>query len=473
LNNARHVSIGLCCGFAVLYLASIRPSENWGGGDFALYMMHAQNLLAGRAYAATGFVFNPAAALMSPAAYPPGYPLLLVPVMALFGPGAVSSQAITAAATLSGPLMAASLWLLFRLALPVLGGRWALLLLLAAGFSPVLANHRDAVESDVPFLFWCALALLARRQGWTAALFAAVLMAPLTRTIGFVLPAALALDLLWQARHGVPIRRHALAILAATGLAFGFSTALKADSGTYIGYFNQMPLRALPANALAGLGAYLSTAVELFGLSFGRLANAAVLLPLLGAIAWGFLRALRRGPSAMEWFVAFYAAALLAYPVHIEPARYALPILPYLLLYTLDGLRAARLPMPVAGVALLACYLPFYATQNPLASLPHRFGSPESRALLDAVTETVPPDAVILAGNPRALALLTGRRAVAWDEHPTPASLHETASHYGASYLLLTAADPAAAALAPAAAPVFANPEFRLWRLTPGAAPGR
>jgi hypothetical protein len=54
-------------GLALLYLALFRPGLSvMGGGDFALYLAHAQAMVQGRGYADTGFVFNPANAIMSP-----------------------------------------------------------------------------------------------------------------------------------------------------------------------------------------------------------------------------------------------------------------------------------------------------------------------------------------------------------------------------------------------------------------------
>ena len=71
---------------AALYLVLFRPGYSvMGGGDFALYLAHAQAIATFQPYAATGFVFNPANAIMSPAAYPPGLPLLLAPLVAVFG----------------------------------------------------------------------------------------------------------------------------------------------------------------------------------------------------------------------------------------------------------------------------------------------------------------------------------------------------------------------------------------------------
>lgn len=494
--TVRWVAIALCCGFAVLYLATIRPAESWGGGDFALYIMHAQNILAWRDYAATPFLFNPARAIMSPAAYPPGYPLLLAPVVALFGPS------VRAAAGLSGLFMAASLYLLFRLARPALGARWALLLIVLAGLSPVLANHRDAVESDVPFLFWCLLGLLSLRDGRMAPLAIAVLMAPLTRTVGFVLPVAMLAELGWRAwrRPGGwdAAQRRALAVvpgcvvMAATVAALVIGRLLQADSGTYLSYFDRVPLRAVPANLAGAVVAYLSAVVELFGLSFGRVGNAAALLLLLGAIGWGFLRGLRHGMAAAGAFVLLYGAVLLVYPVHAEPVRYALPILPLLLIYALGGLQAGlgRCGIRRGGAAMVAgvflvLYGPFFATHNLLRPLPHALDSAASRAMLAALDRAVPADAVVLADNPRAVALLTGRRAVSWPERPDAAGFWDSAARYHAGYVLLSAASPAGTRARVDAIvhdsgarlrPVFENAAFRLLRIadtTPGAAPGR
>ncbi|MBN8890303.1 MAG: glycosyltransferase family 39 protein [Rhodospirillales bacterium] len=486
--NVRLVAIAFCCAFAVLCLATIRPAESWGGGDFALYMMHAGNILAGRDYAATPFVFNPANAMMSPRAYPAGYPLVLTPVIALFGPN------VRAAAGVTALLMAGSLYLLFRLARPSLGGRWALLLLLAAGLSPVLMNHRDAVESDVAFMFWCYLGLLCLREARPVPLAVAVAMAPLTRTIGFVLPIALALALVWQAWRArgrldagkAARRRSAVAVLAGTAAALAVGAVLRADSATYLSYFDRISPGGLPALLARGALSYLSAVVELFGLSFGRLANAPVLALLLAGIAWGFVLNVRRGDSAVELFVVLYLGLLLAYPVHSEPTRYALPVLPLLLVYGLGAARAAlagsrleRAGPAVMVVVFAAMYAPFYATHALFAPLSHRLDGPASQELLAAVARIVPADAVVMTQNPRAVALLTGRRAVSWPELPTAASFWDSAARYQARYLLLdTAAPPAirervgliVADSATRLSPAFANAEFRLLRIEPAVA---
>lgn len=131
---------------AALYLMLFRPGYSvMGGGDFALYLAHAQAIADFRPYAATGFVFNPANAIMSPAAYPPGLPLLLAPLVAVFGIDLSAVRVVMLASLL------AMLWGLHRLALPTLGPRWSAVLVLAAGLSPAILMRRDAIGSDLPF----------------------------------------------------------------------------------------------------------------------------------------------------------------------------------------------------------------------------------------------------------------------------------------------------------------------------------
>jgi hypothetical protein len=143
---------------------------------------------------------------------------------------------------------------------------------------------------------------------------------------------------------------------------------LRVDNATYAGYFARLSPAGLLAHLASAGQAYAFALVELFGLSFGRLANMPVLLALAGLIGWGLVRQLRRGPDAVVLFVLLYAAALIAYPVHMEPTRYALPILPLLLWLALEPLR--RLP-PAAALAVLAVlYLPFYRQHDARALAP-------------------------------------------------------------------------------------------------------
>ncbi len=453
-------------GLTVLYLALFRPGfAVTGGGDFALYLAHAQALVQGRAYGDTFFVYNPANAIMSPAAYPPGLPLLLAPLVAVFGLEAAPVKLAMLAAVL------AMLWLLHRLAEPTLGPRWSAVLVLAAGLSPAILMRRDAVGSDIVFTAWCFLALLGAR-GRPALLGIGVAMAILTRSIGIVLAVALALDLAFRA--GPMRRRLAPALLAGVAVAVVGTLALRVDNATYAGYFARLSPAGLLAHLASAGQAYAFALVELFGLSFGRLANMPVLLALAGLIGWGLVRQLRRGPDAVVLFVLLYAAALIAYPVHLEPTRYALPILPLLLWLALEPLR--RLPPAAALAAFAVLYLPFYRQHDARALAPLTADSAEFRELLAEMREN-PPGTRFLARNPRPYALYAGYPTVAWAEELTPDSWPGTLATFRPAYVIEERwrRDAEAATLARLAAgyPVsFENAAYRL-RAIPAEATGR
>jgi len=66
---------------AVLYFFGLTPGHVFAQDDFAAYVMHAANLVEGRAYTQIHYLTNPEAPWISPSnGYPPAYPLLLAPV---------------------------------------------------------------------------------------------------------------------------------------------------------------------------------------------------------------------------------------------------------------------------------------------------------------------------------------------------------------------------------------------------------
>jgi hypothetical protein len=442
-------------GLTALYLLLLRTDYPvTGGGDFALYLAHARAIATFQPYNATFFVFNPDNAIMSPAAYPPGLPILLAPIVALFGLDLSAIRLVMLASLLL------TLWLLHRLALPTLGPRWSAVLVLAAGLSPAILMRRDAIGSDMPFAAWCLLALLAAR-GRPILLAFSVAMAVLTRSIGVVLVAAIALDLVFRGP-----RRLLAPLITGTAIALAVTVWLRVDNATYAGYFDRLSLSGL----IGAVQAYAFAIVELFGLSFGRLANWPVLLALMALIAAGLVIRFRRIPDAVAWFVLLYAAALIVYPVHMEPTRYALPILPLLLLLALEATSSLVRRPELVLVVLALLYVPFYAQHDARAKAPLTADSPAFTALVARIRQT-PPDTLFLARNPRIHALFASRPAVSLPEHIDADSLRATIVRYRPGYVIEEKwlAEEKLLAELPI---VFENPAYRL-RSIPAAAPGR
>src|ERR1039458_8199061 len=77
------ISLALALLIAIFLLSERRDGQDWS--DFSLYISHARNLSEGRPYAETGYILNPYFRSLSPATYPPLFPLLLAPLYTRYG----------------------------------------------------------------------------------------------------------------------------------------------------------------------------------------------------------------------------------------------------------------------------------------------------------------------------------------------------------------------------------------------------
>ena len=65
------IVLGLTC----FHLLTLTPGHTWYICDFGQYLQHAQNILDGIDYSSSGYLINPYR-IISPAAYPPVFPLM-------------------------------------------------------------------------------------------------------------------------------------------------------------------------------------------------------------------------------------------------------------------------------------------------------------------------------------------------------------------------------------------------------------
>ena len=136
---------------AAVYVSTLRTGQPWGG-DNAMYLLHARNLVDGTPYANTGYLYN-AASGRFPISYPPVFPLLLTPLLASFGVAWTPLKLATIACFIAGLALLAA-HERSRLRRPELLG-----FILLVGLNPVLWNFKDNVLSEYPFLMFLAAAL--------------------------------------------------------------------------------------------------------------------------------------------------------------------------------------------------------------------------------------------------------------------------------------------------------------------------
>jgi hypothetical protein len=334
------------------------------GGDNAAYVALGHSLHSGQGYTE---LWDPQAPPHTK--YPPVFPMMLAGAMALGASGWLGLKLVTASLALVA-VVGTFLWARRRLGSEVGFG-----VALLAGLSPSLLYHSHWVLSDVPFLAFTLLALWALEgvQGengrsvgdedgpiwgivswslWGSVAF--VFLAYFTRSAGLPLllaaVGALALRRRWRgatavaAAVGVPALAWILRGRAAGpgegryGSEFFLLDPYQPDLGRAgIGDFVQR----VTENVVGYGGAYLPETV--FGSAGAAMVALGMVLMVLALVGW--VRALRTGPGVAELFVPLYAGLILLWPPIWSGDRFVLPLVPLILVFAVEGGRAATARM--------------------------------------------------------------------------------------------------------------------------------
>jgi hypothetical protein len=471
-----------------IHLATLRDGQEWGD-DFSLYVAHARNIVEGRAYADTGYIYNSSNPILSPRSYPPVFPLLLAPVYGLFGLdlGAMKVFVVLLFMALLGVLA-----VLYCTRLPFSLSLTCLVLL---ALNPYVWQHKDRLLSETPFMLFAYLALLlaekalameapkTRGLAWGLLAGLAAYLAFGTRTVGIVLiPSILGCALLRQRRLGPA----SLAITGAFAAGVIVQKTILVLDGSYLDqvHFDLMRLASNSLSLVKGMGLLMNNGL-------GRVACILLYAVLLGLAGLGYAARLRNGATVYEWFIAFYCLLLVLWPpFDTAVLRYLMPILPLWFLYIGEGLclldsilsrRATAVATPALALAVLLSYADWFRN---LDAGPIRNGvnAPEAVALFDWIKENTDLHDVFLFQKPRAFALYTRRRSLAHHKADDPLHLARTLREYGVTHVVIHPSSPfdffqnssrlveALRAEGPTGfEKVYENPGFRVYRLRAGA----
>jgi hypothetical protein len=434
------IVLGLVLGIGVFYLGTVREGVR-GGDDDAMYIHHARNIATGVAYAETGYILNPRYLDLGPQSYPPGYPLLLVPIYRWKGVDFAAMTRETIA------LFLAFLYLYFMLIRRSLSYPSALIALAATGVCPIFWEFKENIASDFPFLLFvfASLLLLDRYHRGEAhrlprplyALIVALLVwfSSAVRAIGLVLIPALLLHDLLKYRK---ITRFTIQITAVTGICVLLQVVLFPGAGSYaeglgrIGVGTALYNVVKYAKALTAVwdNGY-STPVRL--LLFGLTGSAAVV---------GFVKRFAKRLTVIETFLPLYLAALVVSPW--SAARYLFPVIPLYVFYVFVGVEeiTARVPSrtrrSISAVLACAVFATFGAKYTTVQYGPLEGAATKVHAedLYRYVRATTRATDVFVARRPRALSLYTGRSASMYHQPSDDADLWSYLNKIGADYLV-------------------------------------
>lgn len=487
----RRLDLLLLAGTLLLAFGLLRGTANPAphpGGDNAAYVALGHALATG-----AGYVESWDPSLAPHTKYPPVWPAALALAQRT---GADSWHELKGLARLFALGAVLATWLFAR---GRLGPVAASLVALTTAGSFSFLDHASWLLSDVPFLGLLLLgAWLAERAlrpdarpgaegaagadsaaeaeaeaesgsgaaAWLVAAAVVAALAALTRTAGLPLVVALVGALAWRGRWrgalvtgvlaGVPLmlwalRGRGVAQEGAYGREFWLVDPYRPELG-------EIGLGALPARALDNLGSYLGNwlPATLGGPDVG--VGGVVVLGLVMLALVGWVRALRRGLGAAELFLPLYAGIVLVWPSVWGGDRFALPLVPLLLVWAaaaLDDLTRGQTPWLRRGSALgagLLLLVPIATGVNTAAESARlcrsviEEASPWACSGLAMVEFTeaarwagvrLPDEAVVLVRKPRIWHVMSGQATRTYPFSTSGDTLLAVADRAGARYVVL------------------------------------
>ena len=409
-------------GIFIVHVITLRPGQPWWD-DFALYVLHARNLIEGLPYGETGYLYNPLNPFHSPAAYPPGLPLLISPVYALFGLDLYAIRIVLLA------LFVLSLYVFYNLIRPRHGDRLALLAMVLLGLQPFLLWFKNLLLPDLSFLLFALMGLyLVERMadarhdvrsqvlmGVAAGLvmfYAASLRSAGVGLLGAVILAA--------AASGRYRRVGSLVACSVMVLLLLIQSAWMPDEPGYVaqlaGSVSDRSVTSLLAIRARHVRELFVATEPLWLSSWQPLTLVLMFSTAILAIV-GFLSRVR-SISSLETFVIAYLGILFIWP--FVQTRYLIPLLPLIIHYSILGMAvaAARYARPARwlGLVLVATAAIVYfenlihIDRSAYAEGP---ATSEAAELFAFFRQCTAPDARVTFARPRALALYTRRAAMA------------------------------------------------------------
>jgi hypothetical protein len=401
---------------AAFYLSTIRDGHEWGD-DFSQYIRHASNLATGLPYTATSYLYNADNPSVGPRVYPPGFPVVLAPVVRTFG---LALRPMKVEIVL---FFVAALLLIYKLIQPLMPSAAAAAVVLIVGLNPFFWDFKDQILSDVPFLFFFVATLLcltradesdrgARARTMLAALGGVAMFAAYaTRVVGIVLlPSLVVRDLVRHRR----LTKEGLVAAATFVVLAALSYAVGPRDSSYTDLLTITP--AIIVNNIVG---YLRWSSEIWENGYADLVRKALFLATAGLAAVGGVSLWKQPRAWLLVVVAFfYLSAVIVWPL-AQGTRLLIPVIPIFVACSVLGawsidraiaphVRIQHVVLATLLAAVAATYIARYSTL-PFGRVPEGIAKRESVALFDFVKTSTRPDDVIIFSRPRALALLTER----------------------------------------------------------------
>jgi hypothetical protein len=431
--------LALFVAIAIFHAATVRQGHIWAD-DFAMYVHHAQNIVEGRPYVDTGYIYNPSFPVYGPKFYPPIFPLLLTPSYRIWGLNLIPMKLEQVL------FLLLTLFAVYAYWKRDLGPGYTLALVAILGFAPAFWVAKDNVLSDIPFLFFFYLTALLIRDTlrasagwwrWSAVIGLAIYLAIGTRTVGIALVAGLVFYDALQLR--TITRPRAVSIVVCAAFLVLQPYIIGVGHG---GYPCQLPTLHTIARNVAAYTRVLAA----FWVGSVRNSFAYIVIALFAALVLaGFLFQWKRGITFVEAAIVPYLTIIVLWPFS-DGVRAVFPVVPWIGYLAISGCKdlAKKLDPRYSRAAAWALvllvavpYVQFYRHVD-FGPIRQTAGLPEFNQVCQAVRDNTSPQDAIIYFRARALSLYTGRPASAYNYMGRDEELWQWAGHIHAKYFLTT-----------------------------------
>ena len=428
----------LLVAIGTFHAATVRQGHLWAD-DFAMYVHHAQNIVGGRPYTDTGYIFN-RSFMAGPEYYPPIFPLLLAPVYKISALNLI-------------PMKLEQVFFLL-LSLAAIYGNWkrdlgsgsTLALVAMLGFAPAFWIAKDNVLSDLLFLFLFYLTVLlvrSRRDDtpawwcWAVGIGLVIYVAIGTRVVGISLGAGLVLYDVLRLRT---VSKSTVVSITVCGTCLALQRYI---AGIGLGGYpsEHLALRSIANN----IATYTRVTASFWVGSTRNFLAYAVLALFFSLVLKGFFAQCKRGFTFVEAALIPYLT-IIVLPPYEGGVRIVFPVVPWIGYLALSGLnsemekRVSRHAPSVTWVLILLIAIPFgqFYFKHNFGPIRETTGLPEFNQLCQAVRDKTGPEDPIIYIRARALSLYTGRPASVPNYRGSPEELWQWAENIHAKYLLTT-----------------------------------
>lgn len=447
-----------------------RETHDWGG-DFAQYIQQGLNIVELSPQEKHHYIFNEEHPMLGPELYPIGFPLLLAPVLGLFG----NDMPIL--------ILYMNFWLIacamafFSLLKIYYKTTPSILIVLLFSYTPWFIIFKSEVMADLPFLFFLLLCIQVYiRKGFNLLCSLLIISAILIKALALSFLLAILLNEIFsRVKRSSPIHYRKLILIVLSGiipsLIQSFIFKISNNTSQYLKNFS-----------FGNLGETVARNFELYYQPFDNYLNQIdpsylVFGELLSILLFSLLfiglafRLFIHGPAIFEFYLFTHLAVLVLFPSQAAAERYLLPLLPILLIFVHEALLAAQMRWALLKniplIVLVLISLSFTAANypwiernvsDPLAG-PQE---PESKACFEYLKEHIPKDQHVVFKKPRVLGLYTGINSYSNEPYQSLAEVERKYLSMNSKYFL-TNFDNHNAALEEYFIPAHKNELILLW----------